>query len=364
MATAEDAPQSITYKDWLDTTRIAGLTGLEDNTPSVRRWRRIGHWFKSTFAKRGQKLKKIDRALKKAESRLRARNPFVTMTRSTAIAHSDIFDGLARAIAAWIRSKQGGNPHSLAWQNDVRNHAGAITKLWRIFVEGGPYDTINQRRWSNQYVLAVFTGEDENTVAEAAVNFVQRYRIPRDRRFYVLVADDYFSLNYRPETTLAPFGFRQMIDPEIADEFPEDVVNDTTARFTGATQHDRLFVVAHGSTTKIGDLIAQELVDFLWDMGLRTIGVISFKSCKVGAGNLVKDFANKLTGKAVQFGFVHGYKFSVAVTDEGRTRIHPDEREDEWPQFPQKVTLDDVDRKTIVNGPLAEQIPRRDVQID
>jgi len=75
----------------------------------------------------------------------------------------------------------------------------------------------------------------------------------------------------------------------------------------------KLIIVGHGHPWAIEGMDASQLAHKLHAFGLRQVGLISFKSCYLGAGPFLDEFAAALDGHGTRFGWLIGYRGSVRL---------------------------------------------------
>jgi len=87
---------------------------------------------------------------------------------------------------------------------------------------------------------------------------------------------------------------------------------------SGMTLASKLIIVAHGNPHCLAGLSPKQTVDLLYSLGLRQVGLLSFKSCEIGAG----DFLDQVVDAArhrIQIGWCIGYKDIVRTA--GRNEL-------------------------------------------
>lgn len=76
----------------------------------------------------------------------------------------------------------------------------------------------------------------------------------------------------------------------------------------------KLIIIGHGSPTSLAitdyfeSACADDVALLLMEMGLRRVGLISFKSCNIGTGHFLDELLNQLTVVGVKVGWLLGYK--------------------------------------------------------
>ncbi|EHR8377115.1 hypothetical protein K5Z09_004566 [Escherichia coli] len=91
----------------------------------------------------------------------------------------------------------------------------------------------------------------------------------------------------------------------------------TGNELSGVTINDKLIVISHSDSRylraqKLGFLSPFEFVELLYNLGLKEVGIISFKCCYLGAGSYLDDINNELFSD-IKVGYMSAYKRS-AVT--------------------------------------------------
>jgi len=84
----------------------------------------------------------------------------------------------------------------------------------------------------------------------------------------------------------------------------------------------KLIIIGHGHPRAIAGMDASQLAHKLHAFGLRRVGLISFKSCYLGAGPFLDEFAAALHGRGTLFGWLIGYRGSVWMVDGPTERDH------------------------------------------
>jgi hypothetical protein len=77
----------------------------------------------------------------------------------------------------------------------------------------------------------------------------------------------------------------------------------------------KLIIIGHGNPWAIERMNAWQLAHKLYEFGLRRVGLISFKSCYLGGGSFLDDFARALDACGMRFGWLIGYRGPVWMMD-------------------------------------------------
>lgn len=83
-----------------------------------------------------------------------------------------------------------------------------------------------------------------------------------------------------------------------------------------ATLNDKLIIVTHGSEKSIGRLKFRKVSEALKKSGMRQMGLIAFKTCRVGARTFLQDLSRRVS-KFAQVGYYVGYKDKAETRKRG-----------------------------------------------
>lgn len=83
-----------------------------------------------------------------------------------------------------------------------------------------------------------------------------------------------------------------------------------------ATLNDKLIIVTHGSSTSIGRLKFRKVSKALKKSGMRQMGLIAFKTCRVGARTFLQDLSLRVS-KFAQVGYYVGYTDEAEMIKRG-----------------------------------------------
>lgn len=89
------------------------------------------------------------------------------------------------------------------------------------------------------------------------------------------------------------------------------------------TLDSKLIIMGHGIPQKMEDRTPGELVQYLVQtLGLRTVGVISFKTCLIGDGKFLEDFVMRANRYGLKVGWLVGYKTEVHWSVSKKTIVY------------------------------------------
>lgn len=149
-----------------------------------------------------------------------------------------------------------------------------ITSKWRrdyiLLVHSSTYGTVEDKK------------EYEKIARDSALQYARLKLIPNDRMFATVLKAT--GMSYK-------FLFNPLADGSLSE----------------LNEMDKLFIFAHASTAKVGDLSAKSLARKLKSAGMRKAGLITFKACDVGKGNFLEDFVSELRERSIHIGFAKGY---------------------------------------------------------
>lgn len=91
----------------------------------------------------------------------------------------------------------------------------------------------------------------------------------------------------------------------------------TGRELSGVSLHSKLIVISHGTKNVLhtcfqGDINHFEFFELVLELGLKEVGVISFKACNIGKGNFLENFRAELCHE-LEIGYLLAYK-GPAVT--------------------------------------------------
>ncbi len=140
----------------------------------------------------------------------------------------------------------------------------------------------------------------KNIITESAMDYANHHNIPLARRF-----------STRKRETggfdLRPFEWRG--------QFSKLQPTSLSAMKT----QDKLFVFAHADPSEVGFASARLMAGILQANGLRAVGLVTFKACKVGVGSFLEDFVASCVSRGIVIGWAKGYNGSAAtVSKNGR----------------------------------------------
>ncbi|WP_039056494.1 hypothetical protein [Enterobacter sp. Bisph1] len=75
--------------------------------------------------------------------------------------------------------------------------------------------------------------------------------------------------------------------------------------------YSKLIIVAHGKPYRCGSYSASRLAIYLKYLGVKNVGLISFKSCHIGVGNFLEEFEAECRRMFIFIGWCLGYKGSM-----------------------------------------------------
>lgn len=131
-----------------------------------------------------------------------------------------------------------------------------------------------------------------------ATSLASRYAVPNSRR--VLLGEA-----MRPLPGFSVNGHRILIcDARLS---LESFAPATANSLAGVTLGSKLIVVGHACSTSVVSLYPAALVEALSDIGLKQVGLVSFKGCQVGHANFLDSFVKAATGR-IQVGWCLGYR--------------------------------------------------------
>ena len=79
---------------------------------------------------------------------------------------------------------------------------------------------------------------------------------------------------------------------------------------SGVDIESKLIICAHGSSRDAGGKDPQELCGILQFLGVKLVGLIAFKCCKVGKRDFLQQFRTELWKHQISFGYTIAYKES------------------------------------------------------
>lgn len=113
----------------------------------------------------------------------------------------------------------------------------------------------------------------------------------------------------------------------------------------------KLMFCLHGGSNPNRD-VAVGFADKMKGMGVKEVGLVSFKGCQFGEGPFLDYLAQELVQREINFGFLVGYKSAVWLLPGGRMRGFADDIVNTL--FNQSLKKDDdADRIRVVKGALA-----------
>jgi hypothetical protein len=134
-------------------------------------------------------------------------------------------------------------------------------------------------KWNKRYLIKL---SPDKIINESATTY---------RKYYNILAKDRF------------------VPPDQSTKADSDWTRLSGSSLAPVTLQDKLFIVAHGSTTQVADYHANALADTLASWGLGEVGLITFKCCFVGRDKFLEDFV-KYAGRVagIKIGWVKGYR--------------------------------------------------------
>lgn len=94
----------------------------------------------------------------------------------------------------------------------------------------------------------------------------------------------------------------------------------TKSSLKGMTLASKLIVIAHSDESYVGPCTPKALARELRKMGLRQVGLISFKCCMVGNGDYLEQLIQEASG-CIDIGWALSYK-GLSTLRDGHLRIH------------------------------------------
>lgn len=144
-------------------------------------------------------------------------------------------------------------------------------------------------KWKNAAILIL--GNDA-TIFGSAYEYVLRYQVGP----YCVLTDQTFRPASMP-------GWMQSATPNA---------------FAGrVTRRSKLIVVGHGTLDTVGQYTPIGLTLRLMVLGIREVGLVSFKCCHTGAGSFLDDFAATCDRMKLTFGWCIGYRHRAATLEDG-----------------------------------------------
>ena len=77
---------------------------------------------------------------------------------------------------------------------------------------------------------------------------------------------------------------------------------------------DKLIIVGHGSMRGLELLNPEKVATALYYAGLRSVGLVAFKSCNLGKGQFLDMLKNQLVNMGVNVGWLIGYRDLAGTT--------------------------------------------------
>lgn len=105
---------------------------------------------------------------------------------------------------------------------------------------------------------------------------------------------------------------------------------------TAVTKYSKLLLLGHGNEAAfaIGDKHYRpaDLAQFLAYLGLKEVGLISFRACLIGSGNYLDLFRDELNKKNIKVGWLKGYTHLMGALNYGHY-AHLDDALEWWKIF-------------------------------
>ena len=138
---------------------------------------------------------------------------------------------------------------------------------------------------------------DDPIIDKSATTYRKFYQVPKERKFVSRAADAYTDhrASTKANTKWSLLSSLSLFNVGI---------------------NDKLMIVAHGSITKCGGFLPEELAKKLRECSLTSVGLITFKCCHLGSGDFLEDFRDHAAKAGIKVGWVKGYR-GVAHTHGG-----------------------------------------------
>ena len=168
------------------------------------------------------------------------------------------------------------------------------------------------------------SADQKDVISRSALKYATVKSIPLNRRF---------STRQRETSARSAFDLRPFAHKGQFSEL-------SATSLLPVKRADKLYIFAHADPQEVGFAHARLLASLLFANGLREAGLITFKACEVGLGNLLESFVDALVAKGVVLGWVKAYNGSAS------TASYVDTTTGALAQVREEITVERVSRRT------------------